>query len=51
MEHISIILDYRQVCKVEHELSGILVLTIFAVISVAEGWEDMADFGETHLDF
>ena len=26
-------------------------MTIFAVISGAESWEDMEDFGETHLDF
>ncbi len=51
MEHISIIPDYRQAWKVEHKLSDILLLTICAVISGAEGWEDIADFGETHLDF
>ncbi len=51
MEHISIILDYRQAWKVEHKLSDILLLTICAVISGAESWEDIEDFGETHLDF
>ncbi|EFN0216093.1 ISAs1 family transposase, partial [Escherichia fergusonii] len=51
MEHISIIPDYRQVWKVEHKLSDILLLTICAVISGAEGWEDIEDFGETHPDF
>ncbi|HCP1833283.1 TPA: transposase family protein, partial [Escherichia coli] len=51
MEHISIIPDYRQAWKVEHKLSDILLLTICAVISCAEGWEDIEDFGETHLDF
>ncbi len=51
MEHISIIPDYRQAWKVEHKLSDILLLTICAVISGAEGWEDIEDFGETHLDF
>ncbi len=50
MEHISIIPDYRQAWKVEHKLSDILLLTICAVISGAEGWEDIEDFGETHLD-
>ncbi|CDL29909.1 Mobile element protein [Escherichia coli ISC7] len=35
----------------KHKLSDILVLTIFAVISDAEGWENVEDFGETHLDF
>ncbi|WP_340576342.1 transposase family protein, partial [Escherichia coli] len=48
---ISIIPDYRQAWKVEHKLSDILLLTICAVISGAEGWEDIEDFGETHLDF
>ena len=51
MEHISIIPDYRQAWKVEHKLSDILLLTICDVISGAEGWEDIEDFGETHLDF
>ncbi len=51
MEHISIIPDYRQAWKVEHKLSDILLLTICAVISGAEGWEDIEDFGETHPDF
>ncbi|WP_375688213.1 ISAs1 family transposase, partial [Escherichia coli] len=49
--HISIIPDYRQAWKVEHKLSKILLLTICAVISGAESWEDIEDFGETHLDF
>ncbi|EHD3805540.1 TPA: ISAs1 family transposase, partial [Escherichia coli] len=47
MEHISIIPDYRQAWKVEYKLSDILLLTICAVISGAEGWEDIEDFGET----
>ncbi|WP_200425734.1 transposase family protein, partial [Escherichia coli] len=51
MEHISIIPDYRQAWKVEHKLSDILLLTICAVISGAEGWEDIEDLGETHLKF
>ncbi len=51
MEHISIIPNYRQAWKMEHKLSDILLLTICAVISGAEGWEDIEDFGETHPDF
>ena len=51
MEHISITSDYRHARKVEHKLSDILLLTICAVISCADGWEDIEDFGETHLDF
>lgn len=49
--HISIIPDYRQAWKVEYKFSDILLLTIYAVIYGAEGWEDIEDFGETHLDF
>ena len=45
MEHISITPDYRQAWKVVHKLSDILLLTICAVISGAEGWEDIEDFG------
>lgn len=51
MTHISIIPDYRQSWKVEHKLSDILLLTICAVISGAEGWEDIQDFGEVNIDF
>ncbi|PAU20679.1 hypothetical protein BTQ07_27710 [Escherichia coli] len=32
-------------------MSDILLLTIRVVISGAEGWEDIEDFGETHRDF
>ncbi|BDY76352.1 hypothetical protein MUTS10_19180 [Escherichia coli] len=32
-------------------VTDILLLTICAVISCADGWEDIEDFGETHLDF
>lgn len=51
MKHITIIPDYRQAWKIEHKLSDILLLTICAVISGAEGWEDIEDFGNAHLDF
>ena len=51
MLHISIISNERQPWKVEHKLSDILLLTICAVISGAEGWEDIQDFGEAHIDF
>lgn len=37
MAHISIIPDYRQAWKVEYKLSDILLLTLCAVISGAEG--------------
>ncbi|MCR1134172.1 hypothetical protein MOQ25_06380 [Escherichia coli] len=34
----------------EHKLSGYSLLTICAVISGAEGWEDTEDFGK-HIVF
>ena len=51
MEHISVIPDCRQAWKVENKLSDILLLAICAVTSGAEGWENIEDFGKTHLDF
>jgi predicted transposase YbfD/YdcC len=40
LDHFSVIQDPRQTWKVEHTLSGIIFLTIAAVISGAEGWEE-----------
>lgn len=37
-------------CK-KHELLDILLLAISAVISGAEGWEDIEDFGKTKLEW
>ena len=51
MEHISIIPDYRQAWKVEYKLSDILLLTICAVISGAEGWEDIGFLGNSSRFF
>lgn len=51
MKHISIIPGYRQSLEVDHKLSDILLLSICAVISGAEGWEDIEDFGKVHIDF
>ncbi|GAB0949678.1 hypothetical protein BT08F34_20360 [Escherichia coli] len=35
----------------EHKLSNILPLIICVIIFGAEGWEDIENLGETHLDF
>ena len=51
MKHITVIPDYRQSWKIEHKLSDILLLTICAVMSGAEGLEDIEYFGHVHLDF
>ncbi len=52
MEHISLPWIYRKTSlKVVSNIVKYLLSTIRAVISGAEGWEDIEDFGETHLDF
>lgn len=51
MEHLSVIKDIRQAWKVEHKITDILFLTICAVISGCEGWDEIEDFGEAKLDF
>ena len=51
IEQLSILHDHRQSWKVIHKHSDILLLTICAVIAGAEGWEDIADFGEDRLDW
>lgn len=49
--HFADITDPRQLGKVEHKLFDIILLTISAVISRAEGWEDIEIFGEERLDW
>lgn len=51
MEHIIILPDYRQSWKAEHKLSDMLLLTICAVISGAEVWEEIEDFGHIRLEW
>lgn len=51
LEHISIIPDYRQQGKIDHKLMDILLLTVCAVIGGAEGWGEINDFGNAHLDW
>ncbi len=51
LDHISILHDFRQSWKISYRLSDILFLTIVAVIGGAEGWEEIEDFGEDHLDW
>lgn len=51
LDHLSIVRDPRQQWKIEHKLADILFLTVTAVIGGAEGWEDIEDFGNDHLDW
>ena len=51
LNHFSTIKDPRiERCK-KYELFDILLLAISAVISGAEGWEDIEDFGHAKLDW
>lgn len=51
IEHFSIIEDPRiERCK-KHQLMDILFLSLCAVLSGAEGWEDIEDFGTAKLDW
>ena len=49
LQHFEVITDPRiERCK-RYELLDILLLSICAVISGAEGWEDIEDFGRLKL--
>jgi predicted transposase YbfD/YdcC len=48
ISHFSSIEDPRQSNK-QHQLMDILFLSICAVLSGAEGWEDIEDFGHAKL--
>jgi len=51
LKHFDSITDPRiERCK-KHELIDILLLAISAVLSGAEGWEDIEDFGHLKLDW
>ena len=51
LKHFNSITDPRiERCK-KHELIDILLLAISAVLSGAEGWEDIEDFGHLKLDW
>ncbi|CAM4323818.1 ISAs1 family transposase [Vibrio neonatus] len=48
-KHFSTLKDPRQSAKVSYPLFDVLFLTVCAVITGAEGWEDIEDFGRAHL--
>ena len=51
IDQLSVIRDFRQPGKVQHELIDVLFLAITAVISGSEGWEEIEDFGNDKLDW
>ena len=50
-EYFGELKDPRQTAKISYPLFDILFLTLCAVIAGAEGWEDIEDFGDVHLDW
>ncbi|WP_107852611.1 ISAs1 family transposase [Oceanimonas marisflavi] len=50
-EYFAALKDPRQTAKIRYPLFDVLFLTVCAVIAGAEGWEDIEDFGEAHLDW
>lgn len=50
-DHVADIEDPRQASKVTYELFDVLFLTLTAVISGAEGWEEIEDFGHLRLEW
>ncbi|RVU31975.1 ISAs1 family transposase [Rheinheimera riviphila] len=49
--HFSALKDQRQSAKVHYPLFDIIFLTLCAVMTGAEGWEDIEDFGVHRLDW
>lgn len=49
--YFSVLPDPRQERKVQYPLLEILLLVLCAVISGAESWVDIADYGNSKLDF
>jgi predicted transposase YbfD/YdcC len=51
LEHFSVLKDPRIERKKLHAMQDILVLVVCAVISGAEGWEEIAAFGHSKLEW
>ena len=51
LEHFALLEDPRIERHREHELLDILVLCVSAVVSGAEGWEAIEEFGEAKLEW
>lgn len=50
ISHFSVIRDFRQLGKVQHELIDVLFLAVTTVISGCEGWKEIEDFGNDKLE-
>jgi len=45
------ILEHRQVGKISHSLGNIIFITVCAVISGAEHWDEIEDFGKAKIEW
>lgn len=51
LEHLNQVPEPRQSAKIDYPLDEILFLTISAVVSGCNGWDEVVDFGEDKLDW
>ena len=49
--HFGALTDSRQTAKVTYPLEDILFVTLCSVIAGAEGWSDIRDYAEAHLEW
>ncbi len=50
-EHLTTLEDPRHTINIRHDFFDILFLTVSAILSQAEGWEDIEEFGKNKLDW
>ena len=51
LEHFSEVTDDREPCKVMYPLSEILLLVVCATIADCDDYDEIADWGEAHIEF
>ena len=51
MDHFKQLTDPRSHINKRHDLHDILFLVVSAILSGAEGWKDIKEFGDVKLDW
>ena len=51
VEHFSAVGDPRQPCKVMYPLREVILLVVCGTIADCDDYDEIADWGETHVDF
>ena len=51
LDHLSVIEDDREPHRVAYPLAEVLLLAVCGTIAACDDYEDIADWGEDHLDF